>query len=92
MSNDPTSDEQQRQRDETPSTDSQRPPGREPGDKTREKMAWAMFVLLAAYVLMHPFLPDYTPDPTIAGAIVTGLVSLLATRALGNSDNGGGIV
>lgn len=91
MSNDPPNEDQSdRITDESTRSDRDRPPGRESGDKARERMAWALFALLTAYVLLHPFFPDYTPDPTVAGAIVTGLVSLLVTRALGN--NGGGVV
>ncbi len=94
MSNDPPNEDQSdRITDESTRSDRDRPPGRESGDTTRERMAWALFAILAIYVLLHPFMPKYTPEPTIVGAIVTGVVSLLVTRALGdNNGNGGGIV
>lgn len=70
---DRTTDEQPKNR--------QRPPGREPGDTSRERFAWALFALLSGYIGLHPFLPKFGPDPAIVGAIITGIVSLLATRA-----------
>lgn len=57
------------------------------GDTTRERIAWGLFALLVGYVGLHPILPTFVPDPAIVGAIVTGLVSLLAARAL---STGGG--
>lgn len=90
MSHDSSNDEQlDRIRDEPQQTS--RAADNDPkqsGDPPREKMAWALFILLTIYVLLHPlpWMPDYSPDPTIVGAIVTGLVSLLVTRVVGGTQ------
>lgn len=57
------------------------------GDRARERMAWGLFVLLTIYVSMHWAMPNYAPDPGIAGTIAGTLVTLLTVRAL----RGGGV-
>lgn len=90
MPNDNSSDESpDRKRDEP--TAEYRRPGHQPGDTSRERIAWGLFALLSLYVGTHPFLPNYVPDPAVVGAIITGIVSLLVSRALGPNSGGGGV-
>lgn len=72
MSNDTTNDEQ-----------SQRGGQASNRDENRERMAWGLFLLLVFYVLLHPFMPGFTPDPGVVGAITTAMVSLLVARVFG---------